>query len=127
MDSHYGKEIDAIPVPELAGLIEAGAPDSDVRYCVEAALAPHAGQYGTLLLGCTHYPLAIGAFQDVAGDKVRVFDPAAAVAAATAARFPAEAAGQGTTLFLVSKESPVFRALAADMFPGSAAAIEVVE
>ena len=34
----------------------------------------------TVVLGCTHYPFVIAVIQDIVGDKVRVIDPAPAVA-----------------------------------------------
>jgi glutamate racemase len=37
----------------------------------------------TVVLGCTHYPFVIPLIQQIAGDKVRVIDPAPAVAKQT--------------------------------------------
>lgn len=122
-----GKEIETVSIPRLAGMIEAGASAGEVHSCIETALAPYAGGYDTLVLGCTHYPLVEGAFRGVVGDAVRVFDPAAAVATATAARFSGEASGHGALRFLISKDSLVFRRLAPDLFPGSTSSIEVIE
>lgn len=121
-----GIAIDTAVVPELAGAIERGASAEEVHTIIERAIAPHAGAYDTLVLGCTHYPLVMDSFRAVVGNGVRVFDPAAAVAAATAARIPDEAAGQGTMRFLVSRETPVFRSSVAARFTGEHA-IEVVE
>jgi glutamate racemase len=38
----------------------------------------------TIVLGCTHYPFVIPLIQRIAGDNVRVIDPAPAVAKQTA-------------------------------------------
>lgn len=122
----HGIAIDTVAVPELAGAIERGAGADETHTMIEDALAPHTGGYDTLILGCTHYPLVMESFRAVVGNSVRVFDPAAAVAAATAARVPDEAVGQGTIRFLVSRDTPVFRSLVAAHFTGEHT-IEVVE
>lgn len=122
-----GRDIEAVAVPELAGAIERGAGAAELESVIRSALSPHAGQYDTLLLGCTHYPLVADAFSRVAGESVEVFDPAAAVAARAAVQFSSESDGAGTTRFLVSADTPVFRQLVAQLFAADAAAIEVVE
>lgn len=122
----HGATVETVAIPELAGAIERGAPATDVRLLIETALAPYVGAYDTLILGCTHYPLARSVFEDVAGSAVRVFDPAAAVAHAAARAFPDEVDGAGTIRFLASKDTPVLRSLIAELCAGEYP-IEVVE
>ncbi len=54
---------------------------SETRRILEDALHPMLKKnIDTVVLGCTHYPFVIPLIQDVVGDKVRVIDPAPAVA-----------------------------------------------
>lgn len=57
----------------------------DTRRILENALRPMLQQnIDTVVLGCTHYPFVIPLIQQIVGDKVRVIDPAPAVARQTA-------------------------------------------
>ena len=69
--------------------------------------------YGTVLLACTHYPLALEAFRNIVPDTVTLFDPAVPVATEVIKRFQVD--GNGTTKFLLSADSPVFRGYASNM------------
>jgi glutamate racemase len=62
--------------------IENGAFDSEeTRRILKDALQPMLEQgIDTVVLGCTHYPFVIPLIQEIAGPKVRVIDPAPAVA-----------------------------------------------
>lgn len=62
--------------------IEAGDLDSPaVQRILESALKPMLAQgIDTVVLGCTHYPFVIPAIQAIVGPRVRVIDPAPAVA-----------------------------------------------
>lgn len=68
--------------PGLVGQIEQGyltAPKT--RQILEQALRPMLAQGAdTLVMGCTHYPFVIPLIREIAGEKVRVIDPAPAVA-----------------------------------------------
>jgi glutamate racemase len=68
--------------PGLVPLIERGALDSsETRRILENALQPMLKQgIDTVVLGCTHYPWVIPLIQQITGPKVRVIDPAPAVA-----------------------------------------------
>ncbi len=68
--------------PGLVQQIEAGDLDGPVtRRILEKALRPMLiRNIDTVVLGCTHYPFVIGLIQDIVGAKVRVIDPAPAVA-----------------------------------------------
>jgi len=68
--------------PGLVGQIETGEISSaETRHILEQALHPMlAARIDTIVLGCTHYPFVIPVIQEIAGEAVRVIDPAPAVA-----------------------------------------------
>jgi len=68
--------------PGLVQQIEAGDLDGPItRRFLEAALRPMLDRnIDTVVLGCTHYPFVIDQIRHIVGDKVRVIDPAPAVA-----------------------------------------------
>ena len=68
--------------PGLVAQIESGALESsETRRILEEALRPMLEQgIDTVVLGCTHYPFVIPLIQQIAGQGVRVIDPAPAVA-----------------------------------------------
>jgi glutamate racemase len=68
--------------PGLVNEIEAGNLDSrQTQAIIEAALNPMLAQgIDTVVLGCTHYPFVIPTIQRIAGPRVRVIDPAPAIA-----------------------------------------------
>ncbi|MGE5072068.1 MAG: glutamate racemase [Anaerolineae bacterium] len=68
--------------PGLVQQIEAGDLDGpETRRILESALRPMlARNIDTVVLGCTHYPFVIDQIQAIAGGRVRVIDPAPAVA-----------------------------------------------
>jgi glutamate racemase len=68
--------------PGLVGQIEKGDLNGDeTRAILEDALRPMLDRgIDTVVLGCTHYPFVIPLIEQVAGDNVRVIDPAPAVA-----------------------------------------------
>lgn len=54
---------------------------AETRRILNAALLPMlAKNIDTVVLGCTHYPFVIPLIQEIVGEKVRVIDPAPAVA-----------------------------------------------
>ena len=54
---------------------------SETRKILEDALSPMLEKnIDTVVLGCTHYPFVIPLIQEIVGEKVRVIDPAPAVA-----------------------------------------------
>jgi glutamate racemase len=68
--------------PGLVQQIELGELDSPkTRAILEGALRPMLEQnIDTIVLGCTHYPFVIPLIQQIVGEKIRVIDPAPAVA-----------------------------------------------
>jgi glutamate racemase len=68
--------------PGLVAQIEAGHLETIVtRRILEEALQPMLAEgIDTVVLGCTHYPFVIPLIQEICGPRVRVIDPAPAVA-----------------------------------------------
>jgi glutamate racemase len=123
-----GKEIDAIAVPGLAGAIERGASREEQDGIVRAALAGMPpNEYRVLILGCTHFPFARASFEMCVGNDVRVVDPAEPVAARVLKRFWPREVGEGKLSFLVSQDTPAFKAAASACFNGASYTLEVVE
>ena len=81
-----GVELFQNTCPGLVQQIEQGnLSDEKTRGILEAALRPMLEKnIDTIVLGCTHYPFVIPLIQRIAGDNVRVIDPAPAVAKQTA-------------------------------------------
>jgi glutamate racemase len=80
----YGRDVRVITrtVPGLVERIEAGetggpALEAMLRERLQPLLAAGIDE---LVLGCTHYPFAIGALRNVFGPQVKILDPAPAVA-----------------------------------------------
>lgn len=122
-----GKEIGCVGIPELAGAIESGASQTDIEDIIRSAFKDiRFGGGDVLLLGCTHYPLALDAFKTVLGGSCAIFDPAFAVAERARRQFWPQEVGDGRMQFLISKESARFRALVADLFPHQEYSIEVL-
>jgi glutamate racemase len=71
--------------PGLVQQIERGNLNGEeTRKILEDALLPMlANDIDTVVLGCTHYPFVIPLIQEIVGEKVRVIDPAPAVARQT--------------------------------------------
>ena len=68
--------------PGLVAQIETGNLDApETRAILQTALLPMLAKgIDTVVLGCTHYPFVIPLIQKIVGAKVRVIDPAPAVA-----------------------------------------------
>jgi glutamate racemase len=68
--------------PGLVEQIEAGYLNSQkTRDILENALLPMIEKgIDTIVLGCTHYPFVISLIKDIAGEGIRVIDPAPAIA-----------------------------------------------
>lgn len=68
--------------PGLVQQIELGDLDGPATHRIlERALNPMLERnIDTVVLGCTHYPFVISLIQDIVGERVRVIDPAAAIA-----------------------------------------------
>ena len=70
---HMGKII-PVPCDRLAGLIEEGKTEGDeIKDYIKKIISPY-GRFDSVVLGCTHYPLAREAIADVVGHNVPIFD-----------------------------------------------------
>ena len=80
-----GVEILQDTCPGLVGLVEEGnLTGFQTRNILEQAIKPMLARgIDTIVLGCTHYPFVIPLIQEIAGENVRVIDPAPAVARQT--------------------------------------------
>jgi glutamate racemase len=70
------------PCPGLVDQIEKGKlDDSETMQILHKAIDPMLEQnVDTIVIGCTHYPFVIPQIRQIAGDSVRVIDPAPAIA-----------------------------------------------
>ncbi len=122
-----GRDIEALAIPELAGAIERGLPETDVGHIIRDACEEVSFEEGdVLVLACTHYPLALPSFRKVLGDNVLIFDPAYAVAQRAEKLFWPQESGSGETRFVLSKDSDTFRRLAGEVV-GHEPQIEVLQ
>ena len=122
-----GITIDTVAIPKLAGAIEFGTPAKDQELLIAGACAAYdMKKYGALILACTHYPLALTSFRKVLGD-VPFFDPAEAVAGRIKRQLWPREVGDGTLKFLVSRDTPQFRAHVTKLFPDASYVIEVLD
>lgn len=122
-----GMEIDTVAVSKLAGAIESGVSQVDQEKIIMAVFARFdMKKYGAVILACTHYPLALASFRKVLGD-VPFFDPAEAVAERVKRQLWPQEVGDGTLRFLVSRDTPQFRAHVAHVLPDATYTIEVLE
>lgn len=119
-----GVRAECVPMPGLAGAIEFGAPEAKMRDIIKRALSGVSAD--VLILACTHYPLVQELFQEIAGGRMALFNPALAVAERARERFWPQEVGDAKTSFLISRDSAQFRARVAALFPESAHDIEVV-
>lgn len=123
-----GKEVKVLALPELAGALERGASQEAIASIVQKYLVPAVvADVDEVVLACTHYPLAFDVFRDVLPTTVRVFDPADAVAERVKRWWWPREVGEGTTRFLVSRDSEPFRNFVRTLFPNERYTVEVVE
>lgn len=122
-----GMKIDTVAVPKLAGAIESGVSQVDQEKLIMAVFARFdMKKYGAVILACTHYPLSLAPFRKVLGD-MPFFDPAEAVANRVKRQLWPREVGNGTLKFLVSRDTPQFRAHLARMLPDATYTIEVLD
>lgn len=122
-----GHEPISIVIPELAGAIEFGASENEMRVMIQTALSPHLGSFDVLILACTHYPLVAQLFSAVLGPTVTVFDPAYAVAQRAKKLFWPQEVGFGTTKFILTQTSAHFEGYVRELFPGLTYSLEVID
>jgi glutamate racemase len=120
-----GKDIETLAIPTLAGSIEFGKGEEEIEQIIADAFKSRDLQQ-RVILGCTHYPLVLPLFKKVA-PTAQFFDPAIAVAERAEKLFWPQEVGEGTSKYLVSKDSAHFRHLVTTMFPDTAPEIEVIE
>lgn len=71
----FDADIIGLPCPGLMEFVEAGNTDGeDLRDFLEDLLAPYLRDIDSIVLGCTHYPFVQRVIQDIAGERVRIFD-----------------------------------------------------
>lgn len=116
-----GLDVHMIANQYLAELVEFGAADGAIQEQTDAivrdAMLRHAD---TLMLGCTHYPLVRGAFEQsiaASGRPIALFDPADAVAQAALSVHGSK--GMGRAQFIISKDSKSFRERVHEIFGSS--------
>lgn len=97
--------------PGLVGQIEKGDLDGPrTRNILMQAIEPMLKKgIDTIVLGCTHYPFVIPLIQEIVGKKVRVIDPAPAVARQTlrmmeSHHIQSSSPGAGSTVCFTSDE-----------------------
>lgn len=120
--------------PGLVAQIEAGdLTGPRTRAILEAALAPMLARgMDTVVMGCTHYPFVIPLIQEISGPKVRVIDPAPAIARQTArlleahGLWVADTASPGPIRFCTTGQPEAFRALLPRLL-GKPTGVESVE
>ncbi len=123
----FGKNIEAIAIPELAGAIEFGKPEAEVQAIIRMAFEKVVWAGGdVLILGCTHYPLVRELFRNVVPPTISIFDPAMAIASRVKKQFWPQEMGNGIIRFVISKDSERFRILIAQLFGGDSYTIEVL-
>lgn len=108
--------------PGLVEQIERGELDSPkTRAILERALNPMLEEgIDTVVLGCTHYPFVIPLIEDIAGGRVRVIDPAPAIARQVgrllaAYGIEASPSAAGRVDYFTSGDAEAFSALAAKL------------
>lgn len=115
--------------PGLVAQIERGnLSGAETRQILQKALAPMLAQKAdTLVMGCTHYPFVIPLIEEIAGENVRVIDPAPAVARQVERillqrGLQAEAGAASRREFFTSGESASFQRLFSLLMGESASA-----
>ena len=113
-----GVELFQDTCPGLVQQIEQGNLDGgETRKILEDALLPMLEKnIDTVVLGCTHYPFVIPLIQQIVGDKVRVIDPAPAVAKQVrrlleAGGMMSDAKSRGETKFYTSGDPEVLKSM----------------
>lgn len=74
-NSSEGCEFVGVPCHELAFMIENGKTSAEIENYMSSVFAPYREEgFDGIVLGCTHYPLALDEIRRAAGESVRVFD-----------------------------------------------------
>lgn len=68
-------DIIGLPCPGLVEFVESGNTDgADLKIFLEDLLAPYLREIDSIVLGCTHYPFVRSLIEEIAGERVRIFD-----------------------------------------------------
>ena len=68
-------DIIGLPCPGLMEFVETGNTDGpDLKRFLENLLSPYLREIDSIVLGCTHYPFVRGLIEELAGERVRIFD-----------------------------------------------------
>lgn len=68
-------DIIGLPCPGLMEFVESGNTDgADLKVFLEDLLAPYLSEIDSIVLGCTHYPFVRRLIEEIAGERVRIFD-----------------------------------------------------
>jgi len=122
-----GKDIQALPISDLAGAIELGATDAEIEEIIRKAFeGVQLDKFDVLILACTHYPLVLPIFEKVLGTSITIFDPAIAVGERVKKQLWPREMADGKTHFIISKDSEPFRVEAAKLFPDIKYSIEAL-
>jgi glutamate racemase len=122
-----GKSVETVAIADLAAAIEFGSPEEELERVIrKASKDVMVDDFDVLILACTHYPLVGHIFQRVFG-AIRLFDPAIPVADRVRRQLWPREVGEGTTHFIISKDSQPFYDRVAKLELGSESSIEVLE
>lgn len=114
-----GKEIETVAIPGLAAAIEFGDVEEKIERIIRDAFSGvQIHDFDAIILACTHYPLVTHVFERALG-PVQLFDPAVAVGERVQRQLWSQEAGTGLTRFIISKDSPTFRARVAGLSSGT--------
>lgn len=122
-----GKEIETVAIPDLASAIEFGKSEEEIEQIVRDAFREvKIESFDVLILACTHYPLVTEVFERVLG-ATPLFDPALAVAERVKKQLWPREVADGTTRFIISRDSQTFRDRVATIKLGGESSIEVLD
>ena len=108
-------QVISLPAPGLSDLVEQGKGDSEeAETLLRPILEPWVGKLDALVLGCTHYPFAIGTIRRILGEEIVLFDGGEGTARETKRRLAAAdllCEGQGQILWENSSSDPALLTL----------------
>ena len=104
-----GKKIETVAIPGLAAAVEFGDSEEKIERIIRDAFSGvRISDFDAIILACTHYPLVAHIFERVLC-PVPLFDPAVAVGERVKRQLWPQEDGNGTTRFIISKDSQFFR------------------
>ncbi|MCX6787162.1 MAG: aspartate/glutamate racemase family protein [Candidatus Kaiserbacteria bacterium] len=122
-----GKDIETVAIPDLAAAIEFGSSEKEIEDIIRDAFTEvQLNDFDELILACTHYPLVSHIFEKVFG-SVRLFNPALAVGERVKKQLWPLEVGDGTTRFVISKDSQSFRNRIAQFSLSGKSSVEVLD